>query len=160
MEPGSRCPPCPENGWGEDDEDPYPSLLITDRRWHRLVPNVARLVRRALAGEYVHVVLADDLTLRRLNHRHQAHGPIGSNQPTNVLTFTDTSEIILASGVVAREARAAGLRPAQRLAHLLVHGALHLAGYEHDHPGEALRMEMAESRRLAKLGVPNPWKFL
>ncbi len=147
------------NGGDEDGEDPYPSLLVTDTRWHRLVPNVERLVRRVLADEHVHVVLADDLTLRRLNARHQAHGPVGSNRPTNVLTFTDTAEIILASGVVAREARSAGLRPAQRLAHLLVHGALHLAGHEHDRPGEALRMEMAESRRLAKLGVPNPWKF-
>jgi probable rRNA maturation factor len=41
---------------------------------------------------------------------------------------------------------------------LVVHGALHLLGHEHDHPGDARRMEMAESRLLHRIGIPNPWK--
>jgi probable rRNA maturation factor len=44
------------------------------------------------------------------------------------------------------------------MAHLVVHGALHLRGYDHHEAGDARRMEMAEARILHLLGVPNPWK--
>ena len=67
-------------------------------------------------------------------------------------------EMVLALGVVRREAAAAGRRPRHHLAHLVVHGALHLAGHDHIGVGEARRMEMAEARILRRLGVPNPWK--
>jgi adenine-specific DNA-methyltransferase len=53
---------------------------------------------------------------------------------------------------------AANRRPAHHLAHLIIHGALHLAGEDHHTAGEARRMERMESRLLAKLRVPNPWK--
>ncbi len=61
-------------------------------------------------------------------------------------------------GVVHAEAAAQRRRAAHHLAHLVVHGALHLQGEDHDHPGDARRMEMAESRILHRIGVPNPWK--
>ena len=57
----------------------------------------------------------------------------------------------------ARRGRS-GSRPAHHLAHLVVHGALHLQGHDHDQPGEARRMEMAEARLLRRIGVPNPWR--
>jgi probable rRNA maturation factor len=66
--------------------------------------------------------------------------------------------MILALGVVRREAAAESRRPAHHLAHLVVHGALHLAGYDHLAAGEARRMEQAEARILHRLRVPNPWK--
>ena len=66
--------------------------------------------------------------------------------------------VVLALGVIRREADASGRRPAQHLAHLVVHGALHLAGHDHHHPGDARRMELAEARILHRLRVPNPWK--
>ncbi|HEY3846727.1 MAG TPA: rRNA maturation RNase YbeY, partial [Acetobacteraceae bacterium] len=95
-----------------------------------------------------------DRAVRRLNARHR-----GRNKPTNVLTYTaPAAEIILALGVVRREAAAAARRPAHHLAHLVVHGALHLAGHDHHQAGEARRMEQAEARILRRLGVPNPWK--
>jgi probable rRNA maturation factor len=59
---------------------------------------------------------------------------------------------------VRREAAAAARRPAHHLAHLVVHGALHLAGHDHHRAGEARRMEQTETRILHRLGVPNPWK--
>jgi probable rRNA maturation factor len=104
------------------------------------------------------VVLADDRTVRGLNARHR-----GRNKPTNVLTFEPMAagaggEIVLALGVVRREAAAEGKPLHHHLAHLLVHGVLHLDGADHHHPGEARSMEMAESRILGRLGVPNPWK--
>ncbi len=98
------------------------------------------------------MVLASDLAVKRLNARHR-----GRNKPTNVLTFA-TGDVILALGVVRREARAAGRHPSHHLAHLVVHGALHLRGHDHALPGEARRMEMAETRLLRRMGVPDPWR--
>ncbi len=100
------------------------------------------------------VVLSSDQVVRRLNRRHR-----GRNKPTNVLTYQlPAPEVILALGVVRAEAAAQGRRPAHHLAHLVVHGALHLSGEDHHHPGAARRMEMAETRLLRRIGVPNPWK--
>jgi probable rRNA maturation factor len=131
-----------------------------DPAWRRFVPRVDTFVLRCVrvAGMVTHgginVVLADDRLVRELNTRHR-----GRNKPTNVLTYEDPApEVVLALGVIRREAAAAGRRVAHHLAHLIVHGALHLRGHEHDRAGDARRMEMAESRMLHRLGVPNPWK--
>jgi probable rRNA maturation factor len=112
----------------------------------------------AAAGVAATVVLASDAQVKRLNARHR-----GRNKPTNVLTFAPAArglpgEIIVARGTVRREACAAARRPAHHLAHLVVHGALHLQGHDHHHPGDARRMEMAEGKILGRLRLPNPWK--
>ena len=135
-------------------------ITIDDPSWHRLVPGACRIVRRAagIAGGGAIIVLASDATVKQLNARHR-----GRNKPTNVLTFepafaTLPGEIIIASGVVAREAVREGKRAADHLAHLVIHGMLHLAGHDHHEAGPARRMEMAESRLLGRLRRPNPWK--
>ncbi|MFT8633799.1 rRNA maturation RNase YbeY [Novacetimonas hansenii] len=193
MEPRSRTCPVPSvDGAHEDttpagqDDGPVPQppfgddidVSITERRWHRAMPNPAREVQRAVRAAMreldvsgaVTVVLADDLTVRRLNHLHR-----GRNKPTNVLTFeyapadyapTDSGsgiwlwggDIILAFATVEREARAAGRSVRNHMMHLLVHGVLHLSGYDHHHAGDARAMEMEESRILGRMGIPNPWK--
>jgi rRNA maturation RNase YbeY len=104
------------------------------------------------------VVLTTDRAVRRLNARDR-----GRDKPTNVLTYPPSApglpgEIILALGQIRREAAATARRPAHHLVHLIVHGALHLAGHDHHHAGEARRMELAEARILHRLRVPNPWK--
>jgi probable rRNA maturation factor len=104
------------------------------------------------------VMLSGDRAVQRLNARHR-----GRNKPTNVLTFEPAApgapgDIVLALGVVLREAREAGKRPAAHLAHLVVHGALHLQGHDHHEAGPARRMELAEARILRRLGVANPWR--
>src|SRR4051794_24067235 len=131
-------------------------LIVTEPAWRRLVPRVEAVVRRAAkaAGMQGTVVLADDRMVRRLNALHR-----GKNKPTNVLTYEDPApEAILAYGVVRAEAAQQQRRPAHHLAHLIVHAALHLRGEDHDHPGDARRMEMAEARILRGIGMPNPWK--
>jgi probable rRNA maturation factor len=132
-------------------------VIVMAPAWRRFVPRVDALVARATrvaGGAVASVVLADDRLVRGLNTRHR-----GRNKPTNVLTYEHPApELVLALGVIRREAAAAGRRVAHHLVHLIVHGALHLHGHEHDHPGDARRMEMAESRLLHQLGVPNPWK--
>ncbi len=131
-------------------------MIVAEPAWRRLVPRAEAVAARAAraAGVRGAVVLAADRTVHRLNARHR-----GRNKPTNVLTYTDPApEVILALGVIRREAASAGRRPAHHLAHLVVHGGLHLAGHDHHHAGEARRMELAEARILHRLGVPNPWK--
>lgn len=129
-------------------------VVVTDRSWRRMVPNAEALAARAVraAGGAGVVVLASDQTVKRLNARHR-----GRNKPTNVLTF-DSGDILIASGVVRREAAAAGRRASHVMAHLVVHGALHLRGNGHEGAGEARRMERRETRILHRLGVPNPWR--
>jgi probable rRNA maturation factor len=119
-----------------------------------MVPRVERLAERAAAaaGGVGAVVLASDGAVKRLNARHR-----GRNKPTNVLTF-DSGDVVLAAGVVRREALVAGRPVGHVLAHLVVHGALHLRGHDHGGAGEARRMELREARILHSLGVPNPWR--
>ena len=141
---------------GPDWADAGVTVIVQDPAWRRMIRDPERVVRRAaaIAGCEATFVLADDTTVQRLHARHR-----GRNKPTNVLTF-ESGEIALASGVVAREAAREGKRPADHLAHLVVHGALHLQGHDHERAGEAIRMEMAEARLLARIGVPNPWRRL
>ena len=135
-------------------------VVIADPAWNRLVRNSSAVAARAAhaAGGGTTVVLASDAAVKRLNARHR-----GRNKPTNVLTFDPAGpglpgEIFLACGTVGREARTAGRRAEVHLAHLVVHGTLHLRGHDHHGAGEARRMEMAEARILARLRLPNPWR--
>ena len=129
-------------------------VIVEDHRWRRAVPGAEALAARAAeaAGGAGTVVLTSDRVVRRLNHRHR-----GQDKPTNVLTF-DTGDIVLALGTLRREARAERRRPRDHLLHLVVHGALHLRGHDHHHPGDARRMEMEEARLLHGLRAPNPWR--
>lgn len=149
MEPASRCPA--QAGFQTDV-----TVFVADTAWRRFVPNAQRIAERAAraAGVRANVVLAADHMVQRLNFRHR-----GRNKPTNVLTYEyPEPEVILALGVVLREAAAQSRKPGHHLAHLVVHGALHLLGLDHHHPGDARHMEMEEARILRRIGVPNPWK--
>lgn len=157
MDPDSRCGPVTRfcvPGISKSD------VSVTDLGWRKYLPGAEAIVARAAqaAGTDAHFVLASDRDVQRLNARHRDR-----NKPTNVLTYDPVGpgqpgEIIFALGTIRREAAASGRRPAHHLAHLAVHGALHLAGHDHIHPGDARRMEMAEARLLARIGVPNPWR--
>ncbi len=119
-----------------------------------MVPKAEAIAARAAeaAGDVGTVVLTSDGAVKRLNARYR-----GRNKPTNVLTF-ESGDVFLAAGVVRREALAAGRQARHVLAHLVVHGALHLRGHDHGGAGEARRMELQEARILHGIGVPNPWR--
>ena len=134
--------------------------MVDDPAWRRTIRNAEAMASRAAraAGVTGTVLLASDTAMKRLNARHR-----GRNKPTNVLTFEpaapgEAGELVLALGVVRREAAQAGRPASHHLAHLIVHGGLHLQGYDHQAAGEARRMEMAETRILRRLGVANPWR--
>ena len=92
---------------------------------------------------------------RRLNRAYR-----GRDRPTNVLSFAyggGAGDLVLCHPVVAREARQQGKPLAAHYAHLVVHGMLHLRGMDHGRSADAARMERAEIRILAALGVPDPY---
>ena len=111
------------------------------------------------------IVLADDSTLRILNCRWRQQ-----DRPTNVLSFpanagsmtrstaTLLGDIVIAYETTEREARTQGRPFAHHLAHLAVHGFLHLLGYDHQAEHDAHAMEELEASILARLGVPNPYR--
>lgn len=177
MEPGSSRPGgargMPRTAAGNEWDDAEAAadevavdVVLTEPGWRRLLPRAEQVARRAAmaalrgsgAGGTITVLLADDRALKRLNGEHR-----GRDKPTNVLSFPGYSslhlgDIALALGVVRREARAAGKRPAAHFAHLVAHGALHLLGHDHASAGEARRMERAEAQAMHRLRLPNPWK--
>jgi len=103
-----------------------------------------------IAGVTVRIVGAREGLL--LNRRYR-----GKAQATNVLTFA-TGDIVLCAPVVRREARAQGKSLSAHYAHLVVHGLLHLQGYDHVKKRDAARMEAKEIRWLRRLGFADPYE--
>ena len=116
------------------------------------------------------VRLTADEEVRALNAQWR-----GQDKPTNVLSFPlaeaeDLDEadgdgpelmlgdIVLARGVCAREADDKAIPLPHHAAHLMVHGTLHLLGYDHHDDDAAADMEARETRALARLGIANPYE--
>jgi len=91
----------------------------------------------------------------------------GKAGPTNVLSFpfaapaalraAELGDLVICAPVVAREARAQGKTPRAHWAHMVVHGVLHLLGYDHVRVGQARVMEAQERRILGELGYADPY---
>jgi probable rRNA maturation factor len=163
MEPGSSRVPAKAGTQISGRAKAASEIVVAEPRWRRFIANAEAIAGRAARTAFLHgaapatVMLASDRAVKQLNARHR-----GRNKPTNVLTFEPAApglpgDIVLALGTVAREAAAAGRRPSHHLAHLVIHGLLHLRGHDHHHAGDARRMEMQEARLLQRMGVPNPW---
>ena len=120
---------------------------------------VLRCLRRALARPAeLAVRIVDENEGLALNREFR-----GQDHATNVLTFdyahepVVSADLVLCAPVVAREAAAMAIPLADHYAHLLVHGALHAQGWDHDDEAEAAAMEAHETALLATLGVPDPY---
>lgn len=108
----------------------------------------------------VSVLLGDDAAVAALNRQFRAK--LG---PTNVLSFPAPGggpdgflgDIALAAETVAAEAEDQGKPMQHHAAHLVVHGFLHLLGYDHGNPADAERMEARERAILASLGIEDPY---
>ena len=151
--------------------------------WRRVCPTAEELARDAAQNALacgkegcefpsqtvmeVAVSLADDLTQRQLNRDWR-----GIDHPTNVLAFPAWTpgapippaaplllgDVVLAFETVVREAEEQGKPLADHLSHLIVHGVLHLLGYDHATEAEAVIMESLETSILARLGMPDPYR--
>jgi probable rRNA maturation factor len=119
----------------------------------------------ATPGE-MSVVLASDEFVRELNRQFR-----GQDKPTNVLSFpaepfpleelagepVPLGDVIAAWETLLREAGDEGKEPLDHLRHLVVHGTLHLLGFDHQDDDEAEQMETLEREALARLGVTDPY---
>jgi probable rRNA maturation factor len=149
--------PCP--GWAHDCTD---AAALADA-----AARLALVREAAPAQAVVDVTLADDAAQQALNRDWR-----GKDAPTNVLAFPAADEttplpdgaplllgdVVLAFETVRREAAEQHKPLADHLRHLVVHGVLHLLGYDHTSDGEAAAMEAREIAILAELGVPNPYR--
>jgi len=145
-------------------------VIIEDEAWaglcdlRSMAGEAVKAARKAMGEAELRpgaaaVLFTGDAAMADFNQRfRQKEGP------TNVLSFpaVETSEnhlgdIALGWGVCAREAEAAGKSCADHARHLVIHGYLHLQGYDHQSDEEAELMEAIEVRALKRLGVADPY---
>ena len=149
--------------------------------WRLACPDAAALAATAARAALAHaapvmageppilgLILTDDAEQRRLNRTYR-----GTDAATNVLSFTLADpasgqapagspvllgDVVLAFATVEREAREQRKKLGDHLAHLVVHGVLHLLGFDHQGAAAAAAMEAREVEILESLGVPDPYR--
>jgi probable rRNA maturation factor len=108
------------------------------------------------------VVLTDDAEMRDLNREWR-----GKDAPTNVLSFPAgdapgepgaLGDVVIAYGTARKEADDEGIALTDHVSHLVVHGVLHLLGFDHTRDDEAEQMEGLERRALGSLGIADPYE--
>lgn len=144
-------------------------------RWPKVKKQVVKVTLATLKycggveGCEVAIKLTNDAEVRELNQRYR-----GLDKPTNILSFAMMEDgedwphpgqplllgdLVIAYETVVREALAQGKSFEDHLAHLVVHGILHLTGFDHEvSPEEALRQETTEIAILSRLGIANPYE--
>lgn len=144
-------------------------VSIDDPAWGEgaaLEALVERTIQAAIVGVPLHpapdaelsVLFTNDRQMRTLNARWRS-----KDAPTNVLSFPASAgggvlgDVVLARETVAAEAAAEGKTIEAHVTHLVLHGFLHLFGFDHDTDAKAATMEAAERRVLAALGVSDPY---
>lgn len=138
--------------------------------WKDALSDIDGLAERSLAGIMAQleapkhgelsIALIDDVQIRTLNRdfRHK-------DKPTNVLSFPNDGpapllgDIVLAFETVTREADEKSISLEHHIAHLLIHGFLHLQGYDHETEADAAEMEALEITALASLNIDNPYEI-
>lgn len=157
--PQPAMPPVFEVDIVEDDGD---WSAVPDAQ--SLVACAAAAVANAMAGKAnsgsIAVALSSDANVEALNGQFR-----GKSKPTNVLSFPAgegapdgfLGDVILASETVRREADEQGMPLDHYMQHLVVHGILHLLGYDHISAADAEQMEALEISILSKLGIANPY---
>lgn len=152
------------------------SIEVEDEAW-AAEPGLEALTHAAVAATLasaawedpncvVAVLFTDDGSIAEINAEWR-----GKDKPTNVLSFPThddmpvpegeprpLGDIVLAHGVIAREAAEQGKTLRDHTTHLIVHGTLHLLGYDHESDGEAEEMEALETRILKGLGISDPYE--
>lgn len=150
-------------------------ITIDEAAWLERLPGVRDIIQASTAAVFesatldarpdaeLSVVLASDATMQALNRDfRQKDNPTNvlsfpSGAPGNVATMAHLGDIILGCDIVFREALDEGKPVEHHLAHLVIHGVLHLFGYDHMTEHEAEEMEMQERKALALLDIPDPY---
>jgi len=132
-------------------------------RWANVAFAAAAHAPRKLRAAALNVRIVGAAESRRLNRTWR-----GKDKPTNVLSFSGEplsfgqeadllGDLAICAPVVAREAREQGKAPAAHWAHMVVHGVLHLLGYDHENDRDAAVMEAREAKILAQLAMAHPY---
>ncbi len=152
-------------------------LRDDEPKWHNLKFDVGMCCEAALRASFeaagqiavrgeVSILLSSDSVIARLNRKYR-----GVEGPTNVLSFPAASissrfepeippllgDIVVAFETLVEEAEAARITIRAHLAHMVVHGALHLLGFDHQVGAEAEVMEKLEVESLQSLGIGSPY---
>ena len=140
-------------------------LLSSELKCVSLVDCAVRHLPTKFPGRIeVSVLWTDDLTIAALNQKFR-----GKPASTNILSFPSGGRSILTEDrlfmgdlvfgfeTVMSEAKAAGIAEQDHIAHLVLHGLLHLAGFDHIHDDEAAEMEKLETYLLSKIGIADPY---
>ncbi len=150
-------------------------VIEQDPAWTAAIADIAGVCQRAADAAFaaaapdiagtVCIVLAGDADVRALNAHYR-----GKDAATDILSFAyqdmatagepeppPLGDVILAFGVCSKDAALDGRPLRDHLSHLVVHGILHLLGYDHVAEDDAKRMEALETRILANLGLPDPY---
>ena len=142
-------------------------LRVDAEQWSALLPNLNEICQHALdagAGQVtaigeISVLLTGNAEIQVLNRDWR-----NKDKPTDVLSFPADAldrpflgDIAVALGVTQADADARDIGLDQHLSHLLIHGLLHLVGYDHKDDTEAAEMEALEVAALASLGWPDPY---
>ncbi len=147
----------------DEDNDLEVDVLIKSPLWEGKQDVLVDALSAAAVAEAkrgsVSLLLGDDATIARLNKEFR-----GKDGPTNVLSFPAPrvspeflGDIALAAETIVEEAQFQGKRFENHAAHLVVHGFLHLLGYDHEKDEDAVRMEARERAILASIGIEDPY---
>ncbi len=182
MPPDNTTPPPRTEDAPYESEPPerlVVDVVVEDDGWNA-IEDLEASVHQAAAAVADLAVVADqlpasacvaftsDAAVRTLNRTYRA-----KDKPTNVLSFPSPEpieleagavdfigDIVLARETVFREAQEQGVPPRHHTQHLVVHGLLHLLGYDHETDADAETMEALEVAALAAIGVPDPYAGL
>ncbi len=148
----------------EHDSALWEQLIDAEAIAERALESAAEMAGIALLdGAELGILLSDDEHVKSVNQEWR-----GIDKPTNVLSFPAVEaaklarapflgDIIIAYETVEREAKTEGKAFADHYAHLVVHGFLHLLGFDHIEETDAERMEALEIAILARLDIPDPY---
>lgn len=134
---------------------------IEDKRWKKYKIDFEKIANAAVTAKHkdaeVSITLVGDSEIRKINKKYRQ-----IDKPTNVLSFELSDDVLLGDifislDTVKKEADAENISVAEHTAHMVVHGILHLLGYDHMNDKDAEKMESKETAILKKLGYKNPY---
>lgn len=144
------------------------TFITEDKRWKQHLPALKKDAKKALQlvlkaesaamPQALSIVLADNAFVKNYNRDYRS-----KDKPTNILSFSSEEEgylgdLLLAYEIIEKEAIEQEKSFDHHVLHLLVHGTLHLLGYDHEAEEQALLMENIEISILSQLGIENPYE--
>jgi probable rRNA maturation factor len=140
--------------------------ILNEPRWekinfNKIIKNCLNIIKELHPEDEISFVLCNDKTIQELNLKYR-----GQNKPTNVLSFAFNDDenitnmlgdIILSFETIEKEAEIQEKTFEDHLSHLVIHGILHLIGFDHIEDNDAVKMEKYEIELLAGLGIKNPY---